>query len=104
MAQPSQPPELPYVDRPEISETFVDHVHALVFDGQTFRIDLGVTRMNDTAPPAPPVNRRYTACRRVFTPRSALELADKLGTLLKAMEAKGVIKREEVQRHDGTLQ
>ena len=42
-----------YVDRADMVETFADSVTGLIFDGQTLRIEFGVTRFDDVKPNAP---------------------------------------------------
>ena len=91
--QQQQQQQLIHVDRPEMPETFADSVHSLVFDGQTFRIDLAVTRIEQSgAKPGAAKGRRYTACRLVLPPKAALELTQKLNGMLKAMQKQGVLK------------
>ncbi len=36
-----------YIDRPDVEETFADAVSALVFDGQSLRIEFAVTRLDE---------------------------------------------------------
>jgi hypothetical protein len=36
-----------YVDHPEVEETFADAVSALIFDGQSLRIEFAVTRLDE---------------------------------------------------------
>ncbi len=50
-----------YVDRADMVETFADSVTGLIFDGQTLRIEFGVTRFDDVKPNAPITGRRYPA-------------------------------------------
>jgi hypothetical protein len=57
-----------YVDRADMVETFADSVTGLIFDGQTLRIEFGVTRFDDVKPNAPITGRRYPACRLVLPP------------------------------------
>ena len=82
-----------YVDRPEVAETFVDTVEKLSFDGQTLRMELCVTRMDDPNPPHPPTGRKFTACRLVLQPLAVLDLADKLQQLVAMLEQQGIVKR-----------
>jgi hypothetical protein len=63
-----------YVDRPDMAETFVDSITGLVFDGQTLRIEFGVTRLDEMKPNAQITGRRYPACRLVLPPAAAAEL------------------------------
>lgn len=85
--------QITYVDRPEVSETFADTVEKMFFDNQTLRIELCVTRMNDPSPPNPPSGEKYTACRLVLPPLTALDLVIKLQQLVALLEQQGVIKR-----------
>ena len=39
------------VDLPELSETFANWIKSVVFDGQTLRINCGVTDMNNRSRP-----------------------------------------------------
>ena len=36
-----------YVDQPECRETFADSINSVFFDGQTMRIEFGITRMDE---------------------------------------------------------
>ncbi|OGA58279.1 MAG: hypothetical protein A3G81_08045 [Betaproteobacteria bacterium RIFCSPLOWO2_12_FULL_65_14] len=86
-------PKFQYIDRPEISETFCDGIRSLVFDGQTFRIELKVTRMSEATPgQQQPSGAQYTACRLALPPSAAIELAAKLSGVLKVMKERGVLK------------
>lgn len=40
-----------YIDRPDVEETFADAVSALVFDGQSLRIEFAVTRLDENNSP-----------------------------------------------------
>jgi hypothetical protein len=61
-----QSPTIRQVDRPDVAETFADSVTNLIFDGQSLRIEFGVTRLDEVKPNAPITGARYTAwcCRR----------------------------------------
>lgn len=88
-------PQLTHIDRPEVTETFADHVYSILFDGQTFRLELGVTRLEDpTATPGALKGKQYTACRLVLTPTAALDLAGKLNGMLQLLERQGVLKKD----------
>jgi hypothetical protein len=89
-------PKFDYVNRPDVNEVFVDAVHSLIFDGQTFRLEFVVNRMNEPKPgDKVPTGRQYTCARIVFTPRGGLDLANKLNNMLGAMEKQGMIKKNE---------
>jgi hypothetical protein len=74
-----QQPPLPvaYVDNPELAETFADSVHNVVWDGQTLRVDLCVTRYPDPVEMASGA-KRYPACRLVLTAAAANDLFNRL--------------------------
>jgi hypothetical protein len=67
-----QPATIRYVDRLDIAETFADSITGLVFDGQTLRIEFGVTRVDEVKPDAPITGRRYPASRIVLSPGAAI--------------------------------
>ena len=50
-----------YIDRPDVEETFADAVSALVFDGQSLRIEFAVTRLDEIKHNSPMTGRRYPA-------------------------------------------
>lgn len=81
-----------YVDRADMAETFADSVTGLVFDGQTLRIEFGVTRLDDVKANAPRTARRYPACRLVLTPATAVELINRMQQIGAALTQAGVMK------------
>lgn len=84
--------QIHYIDLPEISETFVDSFGTMMFDGQTARIELRVTRMDDIKPPVKPTARRYPAVRLVLTPDALLELSNNMQNLINILKKEGIIK------------
>jgi len=81
-----------YVDRADMAETFADSINGLVFDGQTLRIEFGVTRLDDVKVNAPRTARRYPACRLVLTPATAVELINRMQQIGAALTQAGVVK------------
>jgi hypothetical protein len=61
-----------------MAETFVDSITGLVFDGQTLRIEFGVTRFDEMRPNSQVAGRRYPACRLVLSPAAAGELISRM--------------------------
>jgi hypothetical protein len=57
-----------------MAETFVDSITGLVFDGQTLRIEFGVTRLDEVKSNSQITGRRYPACRLVLPPAAAADL------------------------------
>ena len=81
-----------YVDRADMVETFADSVTGLIFDGQTLRIEFGVTRFDDVKPNAPISGRRYPACRLVLPPVAAVDLINRMQQIAAALTQAGVVK------------
>jgi hypothetical protein len=81
-----------YVDRADMVETFADSVTALIFDGQTLRIEFGVTRFDDVKPNSPITGRRYPACRLVLPPVAAVDLINRMQQIAAALTQAGVVK------------
>ena len=65
------------VDIPELAETFADCVTNMVWDGQSLRVDLGVTRYPEPAQMALGA-KRYPVCRLVLTGAAATALFERL--------------------------
>jgi hypothetical protein len=81
-----------YLDRFDIAETFADCVTGLLFDGQTLRIEFGVTRFDEVKPNAPISGRRYPACRIVLPPAAAVDLINRMQQIAAALTQAGVVK------------
>jgi len=81
-----------YVDRADMVETFADTVTGLIFDGQTLRIEFGVTRFDDVKPNVPITGRRYPACRLVLPPVAAVDLINRMQQIAAALTQAGVVK------------
>ncbi|MBV8095695.1 MAG: hypothetical protein JO110_21200 [Acetobacteraceae bacterium] len=71
-------PAIRYVDRPDMAETFVDSITGLVFDGQTLRIEFGVTRLDEVKANSQITGRRYPACRLVLPAAAAADLITRM--------------------------
>ena len=81
-----------YVDRPECAETFADSINNVYFDGQSLRIEFGITRLDEMKPNAPVTGRRYPAQRIVLTPNAAVELINRMQKIGAALTQAGVLK------------
>jgi len=84
-----------YVDRPECVETFADSINSVFFDGQTMRIEFGITRMDDMRKDQPLTGRRYPACRLVLAPAAAIELINKMQQTAAALQQAGIVRQSE---------
>ncbi len=83
---------LRYLDRPDMEETFADSITGLTFDGQTLRIEFGVTRLDEVKPDAPITGRRYPACRVVLPPAAAVDLINRMQQIGAALTQAGVVR------------
>jgi hypothetical protein len=81
-----------YLDRADMGETFADSVTGLIFDGQTLRIEFGVTRFDDVRANTPITGRRYPACRLVLPPAAAVDLINRMQQIAAALTQAGVVK------------
>ena len=88
-----------FEDRPEVSETFVDSIQAIHFDGQSMRLTLCTTRYEPDKPPDSPTGVRVPACRLVLTPNAALDLFNKLQQVMKHLESAGVVTKGPITPH-----
>ena len=79
------PLTIKYIDLPEMAETFADSVNSISFDGQTLRIEFGVTRFDQAAAQKPTSGRRYPSTRMVLTRSAALEMVNRLQQMAAAI-------------------
>ena len=63
-----------------------------MFDGQTLRIELGVTRFDDIKPNAPITGRRYPAARLALSPAAAVDLINRMQQIAAALTQAGIVK------------
>lgn len=87
--------KLRYVDRPECTETFADSIVSSTFDGQTLRLEFGVTRLDEIKQDVPLTGRRYPACRLVLPAAAALELINRMQHIAAALSRSGMLKQSE---------
>jgi hypothetical protein len=88
----AQTASIRYVDRPDYAETFADSINALYFDGQSLRIEFGVTRLDEAKPNTPITGRRYPASRVALTPTAAVDLMNRMQQVAAALTQAGVLK------------
>lgn len=84
--------QLRHVDLPDLKETFADSITGMFFDGQSLRINLGVTRFEQTSAASEANAHRVPACRLVLTPGAAIELANQLQQLIAKLTQSGVVR------------
>jgi len=88
----SQTATIRYVDQPDMAETFADSINNVYFDGQSLRIEFGITRLDEMKPNTPVTGRRYPAERLVLTPAAAAELINRMQQVGVALTQAGVLK------------
>ena len=88
----TSPPVLRYADRPECQETFADSIAQVMFDGQSLRIEICVTRLDEVKPNTQVTGRRLPAARIALTPMAAVELINRLQQVAAAMTQAGMLK------------
>jgi len=84
--------QIRYLDRADMEETFADSITGLIFDGQTLRIEFGVTRFDDVKPNTSITGRRYPACRLVLPPAAAVDLINRMQQIAAALTQAGVVR------------
>jgi hypothetical protein len=87
-----QPASIRYLDNADMAETFADSITGLMFDGQTLRIEFGVTRFDEVRPNTQVTGRRYPACRLVLPPAAAVELINRMQQIAAALTQAGVVR------------
>jgi hypothetical protein len=87
-----QPAQIRYLDNADMAETFADSITGLIFDGQTLRIEFGVTRFDEVRPNTQVTGRRYPACRLVLPPAAAVELINRMQQIATALTQAGVVR------------
>lgn len=85
-------PAIRYLDRPDVDETFADSITGLFFDGQTLRIEFGITRLDEVKVNTPVTGRRYPACRVVLPPAAAVDLVNRMQQIASALTQAGIAK------------
>jgi hypothetical protein len=85
-------PQLTYVDRPEVSETFADSLYRISFDAFQVRMEFVVNRLDDPKPETPPTGKSFTACRLVMPLAAVIDLHGKLGAMINMLQQQNVIR------------
>lgn len=83
-----------YVDLPELTETFADSIHTMIWDGQTLRVEFCVTRFPEPASSTTMEAKRYPACRMVLTSTAAVDLFNRLQQTMAALKQAGVVSQQ----------
>jgi len=86
-----------FVDSPELGETFGDSIRVVWFDGNTWRIEITVIRIEPAAPPQPVASTQHPTCRLVLSATAGLDLLNKLTEVAASLEQQGILKRNQTQ-------
>ena len=91
--------KIEYVDVPAIAETYADTVRGMMFDGQSVRMELCVTRMNEPNKDSSEITgKRQTACRVVLPLSAALELSTQLGRMMSTLAKRGAERKAKQEK------
>lgn len=83
-------PKIEYVDVPSVSETYADTVRGMMFDGQSVRLELCVTRMDEPKKGNVQLTGKRQPTARVVLPLSAaLDLSQQLGRMMTTLAKRG---------------
>jgi hypothetical protein len=93
-------PNTQYVDSADVRETFADSINAAHFDGQSLRLEFGVTRVKRSDPSAPQTFQRFPACRLVLTPSAVTELSTLMQNLAERLKSPSNVGRGEATKVD----
>jgi hypothetical protein len=94
--------QFPKEERHDIRETFADSLSQCVFDGQTLRLELCSTRLDEAKPPpAKPTGRRHVVARIVLTPGGAVELLNACSQLAGQFKQAGILKENPAPASNG---
>jgi hypothetical protein len=93
--QQQQLAQFQHVDLPEPAETFADSIRSVMWDGQTLRVELSVTRFSELSPATTSAQaKRYPACRLVMTAGAAVDLFNRLQQTMAALSKAGVVTQQ----------
>ena len=90
--QQQQPLPVRYMETADLRETFADSLHTMVWDGQTLRVELCVTRYPDAVGGGEA--KRHPACRLVLTAPVAVDLFNRLNQTMAALTQAGVVSQK----------
>jgi hypothetical protein len=85
--------QIRYLDRTDMEEPFADWITGPIFDGQTLRIEFGVTPFDGVKANSPITGRRYPAFRLVLPPAAAVDHINRMQQIATALTQAGVAKQ-----------
>jgi hypothetical protein len=91
-------PQWKDVDRPDVMETFCDHLGSLSFDGYAVRMEFSVSRVDDPKGTRKVSGKRFPVARLVATPHLAVDLCNQLQLLVAEFERLGLLAKTSTQR------
>lgn len=90
-------PNLPmsgYLDRPEITETFADHLENTQFVDGLVKLTMSATRWPQSKQGEQAISERATTLRLVLPGKTAIDLVNALNQLMGALVKEGIIKHQ----------
>ena len=97
MAQPSNPagpPPTKYVDRPDLSETFADHLEQTYFGDGVVKITMSAARWPEPKSGVPIMGERVTALRLAIPAKAAIALYNSLAQFIGVLEKQGLVTQQ----------
>jgi hypothetical protein len=85
-------PNLHYIDRTDVAETFTDSIRSCMFDGQNVRIEFTVGRFEDPSASGVIEGKQVPVARLVLSAPALIELLNRLGQVTEAMKKAGILK------------
>lgn len=87
----SDPEQVRYIERADVSETFVDSLESVMYDGSSLRMEFVVHRFSSPQADGSASKRKVTAVRLVIPLGGAIGLTSQLNALMGALEQQGAI-------------
>ena len=84
-----------YIDRPEVTEIFADHLQSMHFDGGNLRMEFSVVRLDSLSRGDERKAWAYPTCRLVLPARGAFDMLKRMNDLQKALVNQGVLPETE---------
>ena len=84
-------PNLKYLDRPDVAETFADSLERVTFDGMSIRMEFVVNRIESSGLKAAPIGSRVTAARLVLPIAGVAQLLSQLTQVMAALKQQGAL-------------
>jgi len=86
-------PQLTYVDRPEISETYADSLWRVTFNSMHLRMEFAVSRLDEPRQGQPVEGKAVTSCRVIMPLSGMIDMVGKLQTIMVQLQEARAIRQ-----------